>query len=163
MVNYVFRVREVRGWAECQDRRKRAEVQERGGVWWGSRAAFGVGGAQEMEAVSAALPDFDCLINTACHHVGSSLVKIQRGNKVFMGTQGLHAAFVLVVPDPKGFVISTAHYESSSRMNQYPTHPVVMTHQSHKADANADVPHLDCFIPGSREKEGARFSTLLAL
>lgn len=51
----------------------------------------------------------------------------QRGNKVFMGTQGLHAAFVLVVPDPKGFVISTAHYESSSRMNQYPAHPVVMS------------------------------------
>lgn len=24
----------------------------------------------------------------------------QRGNKVFVGTQGLHAALVLVVPDP---------------------------------------------------------------
>ncbi len=139
-----------------------------------------------MEAVSAALPHFDCLIDAACHHVGSSLVEIckrgehlfrcaalkinsiistgspqlwkkcntkysedvfflslglvmmqnefhrscltQRGNKVFVGTQGLHAAFVLVVPDPQGFVISTAHYESSSRMKQNPTHPVVMSH-----------------------------------
>lgn len=51
----------------------------------------------------------------------------QRGNKVFVGTQGLHAAFVLVVPDPKGFVISTAHYEPSSRMEQNPSHPVVMS------------------------------------
>lgn len=108
-----------------------------------------------------------------------------------MGTQGLHAAFVLVVPNPNGFVISTAHYESPTRMHQYPTHPVVMSHlkkqdrlittcltardikirtchiltahQSHKADANADIPHLNGFISGSREKEGARLSTLLAL
>lgn len=124
----------------------------------------------------------------------------KRGNKVFMGTQGLHAALVLVVPDPNGFIISTAHYESSSRMHQYTTHPVVMphlkkqdwlptaplihkqqhwlshwdsdrnlhlshptTHQSHKADANADVPHLNCFISGSRQKEGTWLSTLLTL
>lgn len=114
-------------------------------------------------AVSAALPDFDCLIDTACDHIGSSLVEIQRGNKVFMGTQGLHAAFVLVVPDPNGFVISAAHYESSSGMKQYPTHPIVMSDQSHKADPSADIPHLNCFIPGTREKEGTRFSTLLTL
>lgn len=29
-----------------------------------------------MEAVSAALPDFDCLVDTARHDVGSSLVEI---------------------------------------------------------------------------------------
>ena len=52
----------------------------------------------------------------------------QRGNKVFVGTQGLRAALVLVVPDPKGFVVSTAHYEPSSRMKQHPAHPVVMSH-----------------------------------
>lgn len=52
----------------------------------------------------------------------------KRGNKVFVGTQGLHAAFVLVVPDPNGLVISTAYYESSSRVKQYPAHPVVMSH-----------------------------------
>ena len=37
------------------------------------------------------------------------------------------------------------------------------THQSHKADADADIPHLNSFISGPGEKEGARFSTLLAL
>lgn len=37
------------------------------------------------------------------------------------------------------------------------------THQSHKADADADIPHLNSFISGPRQKEGARFSTLLAL
>lgn len=52
----------------------------------------------------------------------------KRGNKVFMGTQGLHAALVLVVPNPNGFVISTAHYESSSRVHQHTTHPVVVSH-----------------------------------
>lgn len=57
----------------------------------------------------------------------NELYLTQRGNEVFMGTQGLHAAFVLVVPDPNGFVISTAHYESSSGVKQYSTHPVVMT------------------------------------
>lgn len=51
-----FGVREVRGWAGCQDRRKRAEVQERGGIGWGFRAAFGVRvrgrTGQEMESLS---------------------------------------------------------------------------------------------------------------
>lgn len=55
-------------------------------------------------------------------------VPTQRGNKVFVGTQGLHAAFVLEVPDPKGFVISAAHNESSSWVKQHSTHPVVMSH-----------------------------------
>lgn len=105
---------------------------------------------------------------------------------MFVGTQGLHAAFVLVVPDPQGLVVGTAHYEPPSGMDQDPAHPVVMshlrrhepllpdsdavnvwaessTHQSHKADASADVPHLDRFISGAREKEGPGFSTLLAL
>lgn len=111
---------------------------------------------------------------------------------MFMGTQGLHAAFVLVVPDPNGLVISTAYYESSSRVKQYPAHPVVMshlqtqdrlattlltihplcsdtgtdtsvTHQSHEADPNAHIPHLDRFISGAREQERPRFSTLLIL
>lgn len=118
---------------------------------------------KRQEVVSAALPDFDCLVDAACHHVGSSLMEIERGNKVFMGTQGLHAAFVLVVPDPKGFVVGTAHYESPPGMHQHPAHPVVVSDQSHKADASADVPHLNCFISGSGEEEGARLSTLLAL
>lgn len=52
----------------------------------------------------------------------------QRSNKVFVGTQGLHAALVLVVPDPKCFIIGTAHDEPSSWMKQYPAHPVVMSH-----------------------------------
>jgi len=109
---------------------------------------------------------------------------------VFVGTQGLHAAFVLVVPDPNGFVIGAAHNESSSRMKQKPAHPVVMshlktesnypsnpsfkgsrretvvtysTHKSHKAHPSADVPHLNRFISGTREEEGTRFSTLLTL
>lgn len=51
----------------------------------------------------------------------------QRGNKVFMGTQGLHAALVLIVPDTQGLVISTAHNKSPTRMEQHSTHPVIMT------------------------------------
>jgi len=42
----------------------------------GSRAG------QKLETVSAALPDFDCLIHTACDHIGGSLVEIcKRGKK----------------------------------------------------------------------------------
>ncbi len=51
----------------------------------------------------------------------------KRGNKVFMGTQGLHAALVLIVPDTQGLVISTAHNKSPTRMEQHSTHPVIMT------------------------------------
>lgn len=104
-----------------------------------------------------------------------------------MGTQGLHAALVLVVPDPKCFIIGTAYYEPSSWMKQYATHPVVMSHlkkhswllinalitrlvvfnlfphQSHEADADAHIPQFNCFISGSRQKEGTRLSTFLAL
>lgn len=40
----------MRGWAGCQDRRKRAEVQKRAGVGWGFRAAFG-GGRGEQDRV----------------------------------------------------------------------------------------------------------------
>lgn len=50
----------------------------------------------------------------------------QRGNKMFMGTQGFHATLVFVVPDPQSLVISTAHNELSTRMEEHPTHPVIM-------------------------------------
>ena len=79
-----FVVREVRGWAGCQDRRER--------VGWGVRTASGawVGGGvrgrtgHETDVVSAALPDFDCLIDTSRHHVWSSLVEIcKRGKQLF--------------------------------------------------------------------------------
>ncbi len=46
---------------------------------------------------------------------------------MFMGTQGLHAALVLIVPDTQGLVISTAHNKSPTRMEQHSTHPVIMT------------------------------------
>lgn len=36
-------------------------------------------------------------------------------------------------------------------------------HQCHKAHASANVPHLDGFVSGAREQEGAWFTTLLAL
>lgn len=36
-------------------------------------------------------------------------------------------------------------------------------HQRHKAHASADVPHLDGFVSGAREQEGAWFTALLAL
>lgn len=45
-----FGVREVKGWAGCQDRGKRVEVQERGGVEWalelggGGMGGYGGGG-----------------------------------------------------------------------------------------------------------------------
>lgn len=63
----------------------------RGGVGWGGALGLllELGGGrgqdrEEMEAVSAALPDFDCLIDTARHHVGSSLVEIcKRGKHLF--------------------------------------------------------------------------------
>lgn len=46
------------------------------------RAGSGTG--QETAAVSAALPYFDCLIDAACHYVGSSLVEIcKRGKHLF--------------------------------------------------------------------------------
>lgn len=44
-----------------------------------------------------------------------------------MGTQGLHAALVLIVPDTQGLVISTAHNKSPTRMEQQSTHPVIVT------------------------------------
>lgn len=50
----------------------------------------------------------------------------QRGNKMFMGTQGFHATLVFVVPDPQSLVISTAHNELSTRVEEQPTHPVIM-------------------------------------
>lgn len=60
----------------------------KGGVGWDYRFAFGVGReagrGKRQEAVSAALPDFDCLIDTSCHHVGSSLMEIcKRGKQLF--------------------------------------------------------------------------------
>ena len=57
---------------------------------------------------------------------GAGAVLTQRGNKVFMGTQGLHTALVLVVPDSQGFVISAAHDEPAARMHHHSPHPVVM-------------------------------------
>ena len=57
---------------------------------------------------------------------GARAVLTQRGNKVFMGTQGLHTALVLVVPDSQGFVISTAHDEPAARVHHNSPHPVVM-------------------------------------
>lgn len=50
----------------------------------------------------------------------------QRGNKMFMGTQGFHATLVFVVPDPQSLVISTAYNELSTRVEKHPTHPVIM-------------------------------------
>jgi len=55
---------------------------------------------QSSRVQSAALPHFYCLIYTPGDNIRSRLVEIQRGNKVFVGTQGLHAALVLVVPNP---------------------------------------------------------------
>lgn len=43
-----------------------------------------------------------------------------------MGTQGFHAALVFVVPDPQSLVISTAHNELSTRVEEHTTHPVIM-------------------------------------
>lgn len=43
-----------------------------------------------------------------------------------MGTQGFHATLVFVVPDPQSLVISTAHDEPSTRVEEHPTHPVIM-------------------------------------
>lgn len=45
---------------------------------------------------------------------------------MFMGTQGLHAALIFVVPDPQSLVISTAHNKLSSRVHKNPTDPVIM-------------------------------------
>lgn len=50
----------------------------------------------------------------------------QRGNEVFVGTQGLHAALVLIVPDTEGFVIGTGHDEPPSWVKHHAAHPVVM-------------------------------------
>lgn len=51
-----------------------------------------------------------------------------RGNEVFVGTQSLHAALVLIVPSAQGLIISTAHDEPPTRVEQHTTHPVVMAH-----------------------------------
>lgn len=47
---------------------------------------------------------------------------------MFVGAQGLQAAFVLVVPDPDGFVVSAAHDEASTRVKHETTNPVVVSH-----------------------------------
>lgn len=44
MVNYGLECEEVRGWAGCQDRRMRAEVQREGSGKVGFRAVFRVWG-----------------------------------------------------------------------------------------------------------------------
>lgn len=36
-------------------------------------------------------------------------------------------------------------------------------HQCHKAHSSANIPHLDSFVSGAREEEGAWFTALLAL
>ncbi len=38
-----------------------------------------------------------------------------------------------------------------------------LTHQCHKAHANANIPHLDGFVSGARQQEGAWLTTLLGL
>lgn len=46
-----------------------------------------------IEAISAALPHFDCLIDTARHHVGSSLVEIcKRGKHLLRHIQQVHTS-----------------------------------------------------------------------
>lgn len=47
---------------------------------------------------------------------------------MLMGTQGLHAALVLVVPDPQGLVVSTAYDELAAWVEEHSTHPVIMPH-----------------------------------
>lgn len=38
-------------------------------------------GEEMGKAVSAALPDFDCLVDAACHNIGSRLVEIWKRHK----------------------------------------------------------------------------------
>lgn len=59
-----------------------------------------------------------------------------------MGTQGLHAAFVFVVPDPQSFVISTAHNKLPSGVHEYTAHPIIVAdlqkHQTKRLQTNSD-------------------------
>lgn len=65
----------------------------------------------------------------------------QRGNKMFVGTQGFHATLVFVVPDPQSLVIGTAHNEFSTRVEEHPAHPVIMANL-YKATNHAKHKHL---------------------
>lgn len=92
----------MRGLAGWKDRRKRAKVKT--GVGWGRGfrlfGAWGKGRRRsETEAVSAALPDFDCLIDTARHHVGSSLVEIWKTRKHLFREMTLNTRKTEVVED----------------------------------------------------------------
>ena len=71
----------------------------------------------------------------------------KRGYKMFVGIQGLHAALVLVVPDPQGLVVRAGHYEFASGVDKHPTHPVVMTDLQQKGVMSQSL-HL---IENSRE------------
>lgn len=39
----------------------------------------------------------------------------------------------------------------------------MVPHQCHKAHANANIPHLDGFVSGARQQEGAWLTALLGL
>ena len=45
---------------------------------------------------------------------------------MLVGTQGLHAALVLVVPDPQSLVVSTAYDELPAGVEHEAAHPVIM-------------------------------------
>lgn len=47
---------------------------------------------------------------------------------MLMGTQGLHAALVLVVPDSQGLVVGTAYDELAAWVEEHSAHPVIMAH-----------------------------------
>lgn len=59
---------------------------------------------------------------------------------MFVGTQGLHATLVLVVPDPQSLVICTRHNELAARVEEDAPHPVVVANLWDKRNLSRPAP-----------------------
>lgn len=73
---------------------------------------------------------------------------------MFVGAQGLQAAFVLVVPDPDGFVVSAAHNEASTRVKHETTDPVVVSHLKTR-----DTVHRQLVFNSDKQEDGQIYQT----
>lgn len=91
----------------------------------------GRGNGIQGEFKSTALPHFYCLIYASSDHIGRSLVEIQRGNKMFVRIQGLHAALVFIVPNTKGLIVGTTQYKFTSWVKLNTAYPVIMADKCH--------------------------------
>lgn len=62
----------------------------------------------------------------------------------------LHVSLVARVPDPQRLVVGCADDELAAWMKNDAPDPIVVSEQSEKADATADVPDADCLVSRAR-------------